>query len=128
MIQAILKKAKRYGGDPYVFASGSQDAKKNPLPYDEKMMLMRKMFPTRGYNIFKYAQAKVPTVMHAASKLFEDGYEDLVMVVGSDRVGQFKKLLPQYNGVENKPHGFYNFNNIKIESAGERDPDEMEKE
>ena len=123
MIQAILKKAKRYGGDPYVFASGSQDAKKNPLPYDEKMMLMRKMFPTRGYNIFKYAQAKVPTVMHAASKLFEDGYEDLVMVVGSDRVGQFKKLLPQYNGVENKPHGFYNFNNIKIESAGERDPD-----
>ena len=123
MIKAIQKNAKRYGGDPYVFASGSQDAKKNPLPYDEKMNLMKKMFPTRGYNLFRYANKKIPTVMHAASQLHEDGYEELVMVVGSDRVNQFKKLLPMYNGVENKPHGFYNFKNIKIESAGERDPD-----
>ena len=123
MVKAILKNAKRHGGDPYVFASGSQDAKKNPLPYEEKMVLMQKMFPARGYNLFRYAQAKVPTVMHAASKLHEDGYEELVMVVGSDRVNQFKKLLPMYNGVENKPHGFYNFSNIRVESAGERDPD-----
>ena len=45
------------------------------------------------------------------------------MVVGSDRINEFKKLMSQYNGVEDKPHGFYNFKNIDIESAGERDPD-----
>ena len=60
MIKAIQKNAKRYGGDPYVFASGSQDAKKNPLPYDEKINLMKKMFPTRGYNLFRYANKKIP--------------------------------------------------------------------
>ena len=42
MINRITAVAKRYGGDAYVFAGGSQDAKKNPLPYDENMKLMKK--------------------------------------------------------------------------------------
>lgn len=123
MINRIVGVAKRNGGHAFIFASGSQDAKKNPLPYDEKIQLMKKMFPNRQHNFFKFAANKPPTVMHAASMLFEDGYEELIMVVGSDRVNQFKKLLPDYNGVEGKPHGFYNFQKITIESAGERDPD-----
>ena len=123
MINKIQSVARRYGGDAYIFASGSQDAKKNPLPYDDKINIMKKMFPVKGHNVFKYAAKKPPTIMHAASLLFEDGYEEMIMVVGSDRVGQFKKLLPQYNGVDGKPHGFYNFQKITIESAGERDPD-----
>ena len=44
------------------------------------------------------------------------------MVVGSDRVQDFKKLLQTYNG-EEKKHGFYDFDNIDVVSAGERDPD-----
>jgi hypothetical protein len=39
------------------------------------------------------------------------------MIVGSDRVPEFKKLLNAYNGKE------YKFDNITIISAGERDPD-----
>ena len=123
MIDRIMAVAKRNGGDAFVFASASQDAKKNPFPYDEKIKLMKKMFPVKGFNIFKYSGKKVPTVMHAASELYKDGYEELIMVVGSDRVRQFQKLLPDYNGVEGKPHGFYDFGKISIESAGERDPD-----
>ena len=123
MIKRIAAVARKYGGDAFVFASGSQDAKKNPLPYDEKIKLMTKMFPNREHKLFKYGSKKLPTVMHAASELHKDGYEELVMVVGSDRVNQFKKLLPDYNGVSGKPHGFYDFQKITIESAGERDPD-----
>jgi len=123
MIDKITAIAKRYGGDPYLFVSSTQDAKKNPLPYDEKMALMRKMFPVRGYNLFKYSAFKLSTVMFAATKLFEDGYEELIMVVGSDRIKQFRKLLNDYNGVAGRPHGFYNFQKITIESAGERDID-----
>ena len=123
MIKRIAAVARKYGGDAFVFASGSQDAKKNPLPYDEKIKLMTKMFPNREHKLFKYGSKKLPTVMHAASELHKDGYEELVMVVGSDRVNQFKKLLPDYNGVNGKPHGFYDFQKITIESAGERDPD-----
>ena len=44
------------------------------------------------------------------------------MVVGSDRVQDFKKILITYNGVD-KRHGFYDFENIEVISAGERDPD-----
>ena len=44
-------------------------------------------------------------------------YSDIVMVVGSDRVGQFDKLLNKQNTID------YTFNSIKIVSAGERDPD-----
>jgi len=33
------------GSNYRVYASHSQDAKKNPLQYDEKVKIMRKMFP-----------------------------------------------------------------------------------
>ena len=44
------------------------------------------------------------------------------MVVGSDRVSDFNTLLNRYNG-EDVKHGFYQFDEIKVVSAGERDPD-----
>ena len=43
------------------------------------------------------------------------------MVVGSDRVKEFSTLLKTYNGIESR-HGYYKFKNIKVISAGERDP------
>ena len=49
-------------------------------------------------------------------------YDKLVMVVGSDRVDDFTSLLNSYNGIKSK-HGFYEFKEIEIISAGERDPD-----
>ena len=39
------------------------------------------------------------------------------MIVGSDRVDQFKEFVPKYNGKD------YKFDSVKIISAGERDPD-----
>jgi shikimate kinase len=45
------------------------------------------------------------------------------MVVGADRISDFKTLLNKYNGVKAR-HGFYEFpDGISIVSAGERDPD-----
>ena len=44
------------------------------------------------------------------------------MVVGSDRVQEFQKILDRYNG-EDKAHGFYDYDKIEVVSAGERDPD-----
>ena len=44
------------------------------------------------------------------------------MVAGSDRLREFESLLTKYNGVKGR-HGFYNFKDIKLVSAGERDPD-----
>ena len=123
LVNKIETVAKRNRADAFVFVSSSQDSKKNPLDYKDKIKWMKKMFNPRGQDIFKYSKDQPNDVMRAASLLHDEGYEQIIMVVGSDRINEFKKLLSQYNGVEDKPHGFYDFKKIDIESAGERDPD-----
>ena len=44
------------------------------------------------------------------------------MVAGSDRVGEFQKLINKYNGKKGS-HGYYKFKSLKVVSAGARDPD-----
>ncbi len=79
------------------------------------------MFPNHGRNIIEDKKAK--TVFHIATSLYDQGFTKIKMVVGSDRVSEFQKLLNKYNDVKGK-HGFYNFvDGIEIISAGERDPD-----
>ena len=109
-------------GNSYrIYASQSNDAKKNPLEYKEKIKIMRKMFPKHGRNIIEDKKAK--TVFHIASLLYDQGFTKISMVVGSDRVSEFKKLLLKYNGKKGN-HGYYDFpDGILIVSAGERDPD-----
>ena len=123
LVNKIVTVASRNRADAFVFLSSSQDSKKNPLDYKDKIKWMKKMFKVRGQDIFKYSKEQSKDVLKTASLLHDDGYEQIVMVVGSDRVNDFKKLLTQYNGVKDKPHGFYDFKKIDIESAGERDPD-----
>ena len=42
--------------------------------------------------------------------------------LGSDRVREFETIINKYNNVKSR-HGFYNFENVNVVSAGERDPD-----
>mgnify|MGYP001233310458 FL=1 len=113
--------AKKSGKMPYrVFVSQSQDAKKNPLTYQEKIKYARKMFPRHARSII--LNKKIRNALEAASVLHSEGYINLVMVVGSDRLNEFSALLKRYNGQDGR-HGFYNFKSIKVISAGERDPD-----
>jgi hypothetical protein len=109
------------GNDYRIYASQSSDPKKNPLEYKEKIKVMRKMFPNHGRNIVEDKNAK--TALHIASILHDQGFTKITMVVGSDRIKEFQKLLTTYNGAKGR-HGFYNFKDgIDVVSAGERDPD-----
>jgi hypothetical protein len=56
-------------------------------------------------------------VIQILQSLEKEKFTDVTMIVGSDRVPEFKKLLNAYNGKE------YKFDSITIISAGERDPD-----
>ena len=121
--EKLLNKLKNVAGrssaDWFVYLSSSQDAKKNPLPFERKIHYAKKMF---GRDVNARTFPKEPTALHAASSLYSKGYKKLIMVVGSDRVNDFSKLLKQYNN-QDKPHGFYNFDSIDVVSAGDRDPD-----
>ena len=107
------------GAKMYVYPSHSQNAKKDPLPHGRKVAYMKKMFPKYAKNI---TVSRARNVFEIAVELFNKGHKAIIMVVGSDRVAEFDKLLNTYNGVEAK-HGYYGFDDIKVISAGERDPD-----
>jgi len=120
LIDALAKQqSKNAGSMMYVYPSHSQNAKKDPLPHTLKIAYMRKMFPKYKSNIIV---SKSRTALEAAVELHKKGHRSIVMVVGSDRVTEFNTLLNKYNGVDSR-HGFYGFDNIKVVSAGERDPD-----
>ena len=120
LIDACAKQQKKNSGSKmYVYASQSNDPKKNPLPYAKKIAYMRKMFKKYARNIIT---GKPRTAIEVAVELHNKGHRAIVMVVGSDRVEEFDKLLNDYNGVESR-HGYYGFDNIEVVSAGERDPD-----
>jgi len=109
------------GGDYFIFASHSQDAKKNPLDPQTKIAFIKQMFPEHAAHIVD--RAGITTVLHAASMLYDAGYTSVTFVAGSDRLDQFRKLLIDYNGVDGKGHGYYKFADIDFASSGERDPD-----
>lgn len=117
----LNKLSQTAGSNPYkVYLSQSQDAEKNPLSYKEKIKIARKMFPKHARQII--VDNKIKTVFDVATKLYDEGYKNVSMVVGSDRIREFDVLLKKYNGKKGK-HGFYNFAKITVVSAGDRDPD-----
>ena len=118
----IQKVASVAGNSPFrIYPSYSQNQKKDPLPFTLKIAYMRKMYPKYARNIIADKDAR--TAINIATKLYDEGFKNVTMVVGSDRVREFSSLLNNYNGVEGKRHGFYKFDNINVVSAGERDPD-----
>ena len=118
--EKLINKVKSLPTNDYkIYLSRSQDSKKNPLSPGDKLNVMKDMFPTHARNI-----ELNPTnmVLDLATNLHNKGYSDVTMVVGSDRVREFEGILKKYNDVKSR-HGYYNFDSIKVVSAGERDPD-----
>jgi hypothetical protein len=120
LILKVADVAKKEGTkDYFIYPSHSQNQKKDPLPHSLKIAYMRKMFPKHSKNI---VAGNERTAIEIAVSLYKKGFTNIVMVVGGDRVKEFESLLNKYNGKEAR-HGFYDFESIKIQSAGERDPD-----
>ena len=118
--EVLMDKAKSVGGKNYrIYISQSQDRKKNPLDYSTKLHYMRKMFPKHARHIIN---SPARTAIDVAVELSNEGFTDINFIAGSDRVTEFDTLLKKYNGVKAR-HGKYEFDSIKVISAGERDPD-----
>ena len=111
LIRTVEKEA---GSDDYlIYPSQTFDKPKNPLPYAYKVDILQKMFPWAKIE----TAACCNTIIKVAQDMMMKDYSDIVMVVGSDRVTDFDKLLQKQNKID------YTFNSIKVISAGERDPD-----
>jgi hypothetical protein len=109
------------GKNPYrIFLSPSQDKEKNPIDYKTKVKFARKAFPKHARSIVLSPTAR--NIMEVASKIYDEGFKNVVMVVGSDRIREFESRLNAVNGKKGR-HGFFNFQKISVISAGDRDPD-----
>ena len=111
---AAAKKASA-GEDMKIYPSRSQDPKKNPLDPDMKVGFMKKMFPEYEESIVNDPEMK--SIFNVLTTADEDGYKNVNIIVGSDRQAEFENLATKYNG------DLYNFDNIRVISAGVRDAD-----
>ncbi len=118
--EKLINKVASVRADDYrIFLSRSEDAKKNPLGANEKLKIMKKMFPRHARHI---AINTTNMILDICTMLHNKGYTEIFMVVGSDRVREFETIINKYNDIKSR-HGYYNFDNVNVLSAGERDPD-----
>ena len=113
LMREVILQARKYNANHVVYASASQDSRKNPLDVNTKVAFMKKMFPR---NNIKAAGGTQRTFMEIL-KFFDRMYGEVYMIAGSDRISEFQKLADKYNGKD------YNYKSIKVVSSGERDPD-----
>ena len=115
--QKLLDAAKKAAGKGKlkIYPSRSQDKKKNPYDPDEKVDVMRQMFPDHAENIINDPNSR--TIFDVLKQGHDDGHSSVKIVVGADRVKEFAKLSGDYNGK------LYDFSGVEIVSAGDRDPD-----
>ena len=115
--EALLSKVKAAskGGEYRIYPSRSQDPQKNPLDPGTKVKFMKQAYPDHANAIQNSEDMK--TIFDVLQTLDGEGYSTVNLVVGGDRVSEFNSLATKYNG------DLYNFDQIKVSSAGDRDPD-----
>ena len=115
LMDIAAQSAEAEESDYIIVPSRSQDAKKNPLDADTKVKVMRTMFPQHSERIVNDGANR--TIFDVLKKAHNDGYTNVRIVAGQDRVKEFDKLSQNYNGQ------LYQFDNMEVISSGDRDPD-----
>ena len=115
LIKSASDEAARSKFDLRIYPSRSVDSKKNPLQPGAKIEYMKKMFSDYEDSIKDDPNAKtIFDVLIACANL---EYKAVTIVVGQDRLAEFQGLAQKYNG------DLYDFEEIKVISAGQRDAD-----
>ena len=115
LMDIAAQSAEAEESDYIIVPSRSQDPKKNPLDADTKVSVMRQMFPQHSERIVNDGANR--TIFDVLKKAHNDGYTNVRIVAGQDRVKEFDKLSQNYNGQ------LYQFDNMEVISSGDRDPD-----
>lgn len=112
-IKVVRKLASQTKADHIVFVSSQQDSKKNPLEIGKKISYLELFFPNTR---FVPTKENTKTFLDVVKSL-NGKYKNVLFVVCSDKVNDYKKVLQQHNNKQ------YRFENIDVVSAGSQDPD-----
>lgn len=122
MIEATMKEARRRKADHMIFPTATQDRKKNPLSFDDKVDIMEEMFPRAEIN----DESRLTNIFEILGDLAND-YDSIVLVAGGDRVKAFEKMIKPY--VKSRDADDFDdsrhvpLENFSVVNAGQRDPD-----
>jgi hypothetical protein len=115
LLKAGYSNAKRTGYEYRIYPSRIEDNATNPLNAKEKISFMKLMFP--NYADYIVDSNDMKTIFDILSSLYGDGYGNVIVVVGQDRLGEFQSLVHKGDGQ------MYQFNDIQVVSSGVKDPD-----
>ena len=115
LMDIAAQSAEAEGSDYIIVPSRTQDKKKNPLDADTKISMMRSMFPQHSERIVNDPGNR--SIFDVLKRAHNDGYANVRIVAGQDRVKEFDKLSQSYNGA------LYQFDGLEVISSGDRDPD-----
>jgi DNA-binding LacI/PurR family transcriptional regulator len=119
LIAKAIEVGRKEHSDVFVILSKSQDAKKNPIPYQDKLNALNAALPRIDF----IDSDKIKTIFDAVNFLIENGYKKLTLVCGSDRAADFNALFNKYINSPD-PETRLNLTSFKTAVAGEnRDPD-----
>jgi len=118
VVDKVISQAKRLRYEHRIYTSPSSNSLKNPLRYREKVRFLRAMFSRAEV----YEDSKIINPFFMMKQLSDQGYKNVVLVVGGDRIDGMTDQISRYINHKDKDKSF-NFDNFKVVSSGRRDPD-----
>jgi hypothetical protein len=115
MLKFGMAKSKENNYEFRIYPSRVQDAGTNPLNPSLKSQFMQMMYPEYADYILDSEDAK--NIFDVLQSLYGDGYQDVRIVVGAERLGEFQSLAHKGEGQG------YEFSNIEVLAAPGKDPD-----
>jgi hypothetical protein len=115
LLRSGYSQANRRGYEYRVYPSRIQDSLTNPLNPTAKIEYLQAMFPKYADYIIDSEESR--TIFDILESLYGDGYSDVIVVVGQERLGEFQSIIHKGDGER------YQFNNIEVVSSGSKDPD-----
>jgi hypothetical protein len=120
VIENMLMVSRKENATPFIFLSQTQDIRKNPLSYQQKIKYLA--MGISDYKKHIVANSQIKTIFDVIQYLYSIGYTNLLMVVGADRVSEFDTLIKKYINHPDKSKRLP-IKNFAVISAGLRDPD-----
>jgi hypothetical protein len=115
LLKVGMSQAKRRGFEYRIYPSRIQDYTANPLNPSTKIAYMQALFPDYAEYIVDDEESK--TIFNILESVYGNGYTDVLIVVGQERLGEFQSLIHKGEGQS------YQFNNIEVIPSGVKDPD-----
>src|SRR5579859_3062491 len=107
------------GHDDYkIYPTKTTDKLKNPLTFEQKTKWLKKMFPGIAIN----ENSNLTSIFPILKDLVDKNYNHVMLVVGSDRVDEFKKVITPYLNHPDADKKLW-LAKFEVVSAGNRDPD-----